>query len=208
MKRLLHLALSSALWLCWTTVSAQPPSVTNWHLVKGKTGIEVYTAPVPSSGRKYIKVNAGLEGTLEGVQNLFRAIDRQAAWVYQTRRAYLVAQTDAGHLVYYNHTHLPWPASDRDVVIGMRLEADPARRSLVITQEAVRSALPPVKGIVRVTHLKGYWQFRETSKGKLQVVYYLDVDPGGSLPAWIVNLFIAKGPYETFVKLRELVKGP
>jgi hypothetical protein len=33
------------------------------------------------------------------------------------------------------------------------------------------------------------------------------VDPAGSLPNWMVNLFITKGPYETFVKLREEVKG-
>lgn len=207
MKGFLHLVVGCALWLGGASVSAQVPSVTNWHLVKEGAGIEVYTAPVPSSGRKYIKVSATLEGTLEGVKDLFLDIDRQASWVYQTRQAYLVTKTDAGHLLYYNHTHLPWPASDRDVVIHMRLEEDPARRSLVIIQEAVRSAIPAVKGMVRVTHLKGYWQFREHSKGKLQVVYYLDVDPGGSLPAWIINLFIAKGPYETFVKLRELVKG-
>lgn len=207
MKRWLHRAVSSALWLCVGTVAAQPPSVTSWHLVKESAGIEVYTAQVPSSGRKYIKVSADLEGTLEGVKNLFRDIDRQSSWVYNTRRAYLVAQTDAGHLLYYNHTRLPWPASDRDVVIRMQLEEDPTRHNLVIIQEAVRSAIPAVKGIIRVTHLKGYWQFREQSKGELQVVYYLDVDPGGSIPAWVVNLFIAKGPYETFVKLRELVKG-
>ena len=186
-------------------VRAQVPSGTSWQLVKEGKGIQVYTASAGSSGRKYIKATATLTGSLSRVQAVFRDIARQKTWVYGTKHAYLIQKTDDNHLLYYNETALPWPASNRDAAIRMTLAEDPARRMLAITQEGEPKAVPPHKGIVRVTHLNGNWTFREDGKGQLQVTYYLDIDPGGSLPNWIVNLFVAKGPYETLIQLRDLV---
>ena len=199
--------LVGVLLLCSTLAWAQSPSGVKWELVKEGKGIQVYTAPVPNSGRKYIKVTAALSGSLSRVQAVFRDIPKQKQWVYATKQAYLLQKTDDNHLLYYNETALPWPASNRDVPIRMALAEDPARHALTITQDGDADAAPTHKGIVRVPHFSGHWTFRESGKGQLQVEYYLDIDPGGSLPNWVVNMFIAKGPYETLVKLRELVSS-
>ena len=36
----------------------------------------------------------------------------------------------------------------------------------------------------------------------------MQVDPSGLLPAWLVNMFVSKGPYQTLKMLREQVKKP
>ncbi|MGZ3850634.1 MAG: START domain-containing protein [Flavisolibacter sp.] len=195
-------------WMfCCGIVYAQPPSGLSWHLAKdeGKS-IQVYTADIGTTKRKYIKVEALLPGSLNRVAEVFRDIGNQKTWVYKTRKSFLVQRPDDRKLVYYNETDLPWPVSNRDVVISMKMEMDALQRSLVIIQEAQSGILPPKKGIVRVSHLKGYWKFQENEHQKLQVEYYLDIDPGGSLPTWVTNLFITKGPYQTFVKLGELLR--
>jgi hypothetical protein len=38
-------------------------------------------------------------------------------------------------------------------------------------------------------------------------VYIFEIDPGGSTPAWLVNMFADKGPYETFKQLGEALKN-
>ena len=187
---------------------AQVPAGADWHLVKEGEGIQVYTAPAGNSGRKFIKVSAELTGSLQSVAAVFRDIDRQKAWVYGTGKSYLVQKEDDNNLLYYNETNLPWPVSNRDVVIRMRMEENPAERSLSILQEASSGKVPVSKGIVRVSHLWGRWLFREEKAGSLRVEYYLDVDPAGSLPVWVTNLFISKGPYQTLVKLRKQVGDP
>jgi hypothetical protein len=205
MKETLCRMLVGALLLFSTLSHAQVPSDTKWELVKEGKGIKVFTAPAGSSGRKNIKATATMTSSLNKVQAVFRDIAGQKAWVYATKQAYLIKKTDDDHLLYYNETALPWPASNRDIAIRMTLKEDPSSHTLAITQEGSPNAAPVNKGIVRVPHLQGNWKFREEGKGQLQVEYYLDIDPGGSLPNWVVNTFVAKGPYETLVKLRELV---
>jgi START domain len=195
----------ACLLCCSVKMQAQIPANVSWHLIKQDNGIQVYTAP-STSGFKQIRISATLEGTLSQVISLFHDIPLESKWVYGTKQAYLIRKPDSNHLLYYNETSLPWPIDNRDVAIWMNFQEDPDHHNLTITQEAADAAVPLHKGIVRVAQFKGFWIFQPTGKDQLHVDYYIYVDPGGSLPAWVVNLFIAKGPYETFSKLRELVK--
>lgn len=203
MKKLLYrIILGSLLFNC-TLVHAQIPSGATWDLRKEENGIQVFTANAGSGGRKYIKVSAVLAGSLDKVEAIFRDIPRQKNWVYGTRQSSLVQKMGNDQLLYYNETNLPWPVSNRDIAIFMKLKEDPSRHTLTVQQEGRPAAVPVHKGIVRVPHLEGTWQFHEEGKGQLKTEYLLDIDPGGSLPTWLVNMFITKGPYKTFVNLQK-----
>jgi hypothetical protein len=204
-KMIAQWIICSSLLLCNGYIKAQVLESKDWKLVKQKNGIGVYTAPGGHDGLKLIKVTAEMTGSLQGVKQLFTNIPIQKEWVYGTRKSYLVKKQDENSLLYYNETGLPWPANNRDVVIRMVMEEDPPLKSLVIRQESEKGSFPANKGVVHVQHLSGKWIFTETGNKKLKAVYYLDIDPGGSLPAWVVNLFITKGPYETFVKMQQLL---
>lgn len=195
-----------SLSLYYTAIQAQVPSTVNWKQEKQANGIQVFTADVDGSNRKYIKVKAEMEGSLNKVKAVFQNIAQQKAWVYSTKQAYLLQQVDDHTLLYYNETSLPWPASNRDIAINMKLTEDHTQHKLVITQEGQPSATPTHKGVVRIPHLSANWQFHEVAANQLLAEYYIDIDPGGSLPTWVINLFIAKGPYETFVNLRKMLK--
>jgi hypothetical protein len=198
-------AFCCSLLLCFVCTKAQVPEQKDWHLSKQKNGIKVYTAPGGYDGLKLIKVSAEMSGSLQKVKQIFTDIPNQKEWVYGTRKAYLVKKQDENNLFYYNETGLPWPASNRDVLIHMVLEEEPGLKSLLVRQEAEPGMLPANKGLVRVKHLLGLWRFTEVGNNKLMAAYSLDIDPGGSLPAFVVNMLIAKGPYETFIKLQQLL---
>jgi len=61
--------------------------------------------------------------------------------------------------------------------------------------------------VVRVKG-SGYWQVDVLDNGLLQISFQMQVDPGGSIPAWLVNMFTGETPYQTLSKIRELVKRP
>lgn len=205
MKKLLYSLILGGLLFNCTLTHAQVPAGTTWDLAKDKNGIQVFTANAGSSGRKYIKVSAVLTGTIDKAEKIFRDIARQKDWVYATHQSSLVQKINDDQLLYYNETALPWPVNSRDIAIFMKLKEDPDHHTLTIKQEGRPAAVPVHKGIVRIPHLEGSWQFQEEGKGQLKTEYLLDIDPGGTLPSWLVNLFITKGPYKTFVNLQKLL---
>jgi ribosome-associated toxin RatA of RatAB toxin-antitoxin module len=46
---------------------------------------------------------------------------------------------------------------------------------------------PPQDGYVRVTAIYGSWTLVPTRDGGTRVTYVVSSDPGGALPAWLVN---------------------
>jgi hypothetical protein len=52
------------------------------------------------------------------------------------------------------------------------------------------------------------WTIKPLAKNKNKCEYFLLLDPGGDVPAWIINLFISEGPYSSLVKLKQRVNLP
>ena len=101
---------------------------------------------------------------------------------------------------------MPWPLSNRDAVTHMKINRDTMDRFLEVVETGEPTYLPENSGIVRVPKLYINWHVTMPYKNKLNIVYLLEVEPGGSMPAWIVNMFVDKGPYESFKKLQEILK--
>lgn len=186
---------------------AQGPATLNWQLVKDKDAVKVYTVTPPSGSLKYIKVEALLNGTIPKFIKIFKNVPNQTQWVYKTKQAYIIHANADNDLLYYNETALPWPLSNRDVAIHMKIQNDSLHQQLVITSVGVPTAIAVKDNIVRVPRFEGDWTVHAAGQDKLQVEYFLYIDPGGAIPAWISNLFITKGPYETFINLAKQLRS-
>ena len=178
----------------------------DWELSKDNNGIKVYTRKTDSSDFKSVKVEAVFTGTCEKLAGILMGVDKNIKWVYKTKSLHLIKRFSANELLYYAETSLPWPMKNRDQAIRINLYPDSINHALKITTIGEPKAIPATSGIVRVPYFLGVWQVKEISKEKISIEYYLNVDPGGSIPAWISNMFVAKGPYETFVNLSKLLK--
>lgn len=193
------------LLLCFTLLFSNLKSQPIWQLIKDKNNIKVYTADAKSSKYKQIKVVGEFDGTPEKLIALFLDVPKQKEWVYGTKQAKLVKKISNNELLYYVETSLPWPVSNRDVVIHMKIDRN-RTGNLYITTRDEPNAVAENKGKVRVSKFTGDWTVKVAGKNKLDITYLLFVDPGGTLPSWAVNLFISKGPYQTFSKLGEQLK--
>ncbi|MGZ4049885.1 MAG: START domain-containing protein [Bacteroidia bacterium] len=178
----------------------------DWELSKDKNDIKVYTRKTDSSDFKSVKVEAVFTGTCEKLAGILMGVDKNIKWVYNTKSLHLIQRFNANELIYYAETSLPWPMRNRDQAIRINLFPDSINHALKITTVGEPKAIPVTKGIVRVPYFLGVWQVKEIANKKISIEYYLNVDPGGSIPAWISNMFVAKGPYETFVNLSKLLK--
>ena len=179
---------------------------TTWQLSKNSNGIKVYTKNSETTGFKAIKVEGVFAGTWEKLVGLLMDINNQKQWVYSTKEAYIIRKISDREILYYTETAVPWPVENRDAVLQMKVYPDANKSLNKVIIVNMPNAIPVKKGIVRVPYFNAVWEVKPIEKQKLSITYYLEMNPGGNLPSWVVNLFTAKGPYETFSKLSELLK--
>ena len=178
----------------------------NWKLSKDKDGIKVYQSELQHSSYKAIKVECILEGSYDKLIAVLKNVNAQKDWVYHNKTAYMVKQVNPYEFYYYTEASLPWPMSNRDAVVHLKMDRDSLNRFLKIISVSVPDYLSEKSGIVRVTKSTIIWNVTMPTANTINITYIFEAEPGGSIPAWVANAFVDKGPYETFKKLGEILK--
>jgi len=178
----------------------------NWKLSKEKDGIKVYQSELEHSSYKAIKVECTLEGNYDKLIAVLRNVDGQKDWVYHNKTAYIVKKINPYEFYYYTEASLPWPMSNRDAVVHLKMDRDSLNRFLKIISVSVPDYLAEKSGKVRVTRSTISWNVTMPTTNTIKIIYIFEAEPGGSIPAWVANAFVDKGPYETFKKLGEILK--
>ena len=177
-----------------------------WELSKDENGIKVYTKKTDSSKFKSVKVECTIAGTIEKLIAILKNVDGNIKWVYNTKQTHSVRTVSNDEFIYYAETSLPWPLRNRDVVINMLFNNDNIHQTLSVKATGMAGEVENKNGIVRIPYFNGLWQVAATDNSHISIHYFLSVDPGGSIPAWAYNKFVAKGPYNTFNNLAGLLQ--
>ena len=155
---------------------------------------------------KRVKVECETKGTLARLDSILQAVENNKNWVYSTKTAYRIKTNSKKDFIYYAESAMPWPLENRDVVIHMLFNSDSIANMLFVTASGEPDGFPRKTNIVRLPHFQGRYVATQKTSNQLNILYYLEIDPGGNTPAWLVNMFVAKGPYETFSKLATMLQ--
>lgn len=197
--------LVTTLLLLYTTAGF---SQTDWKLKNEKDGIKVYMSQVSDSKFKAIKVECELDATLSQLVKVLLDVRTCPEWVDHTKSCTLIKQVSPAELYYYSEINIPWPAQNRDFVAHLIVHQNPETKVVTVDGPAVPGFVPVKDGIVRIHSSKGLWILTPVKKDLVKVVYTLQVDPGGNIPAWLVNLLAASGPMKSFQGLKQQLKKP
>lgn len=178
----------------------------NWKPEKDKNGIKVFLSDVAGSSFKAVKVECTLTGTYAKLIAILTNVSGLKSWIYHNKNSYLLKQNNPLDFVYYSETSMPWPLSNRDVILHLKINTDSLPGFLSIKGYNEPHFFPLIPGIVRVPHYKATWTVTMPTTHTIQISYILEIDPGGSIPGWLANSFADKGPYGTFSNLAELLK--
>lgn len=177
-----------------------------WKLHSEKDGVQVFTQPVSNSAFKAVKAVGVVETSLSRIAYVLMDVKTTKEWVYGTKVCTLLKQMTPADLIYYSEVDLPWPASNRDFIIRITLTQDPVTKVLTIVAENMPKYIAEKNGIVRIQRSSGLWHITPIDADHVRVEYILQVDPGGWIPAWLVNMVASTGPYQSFIGLRKQVK--
>jgi hypothetical protein len=176
-----------------------PVSAQNtWELNTEKDGIKVYTSIVPDSKIKAVKVEGTFNTTPAQVVALLMDVNTAVDWIYHTKSSVLLKKVSATELYYYSEINLPWPTTNRDFVAHLTATQNPETKIVTIEGPVVSGFVPPKQGVVRITDANGKWTITPIANNVVKVEYTIHLDPGGSLPSWLVNMFATEGPVKIF----------
>ena len=134
----------------------------SWKLAKEKNGIKVFLASVENSKFKSIRVQAVMEGSIAKLVNILCDVNKMPEWIYKNKTSYILKQITPTNFIYYNETVLPWPASNRDVVIHLMIYPDSLNHITRISALSEPKFIDEKDGLVRVPYSKASWYVVET----------------------------------------------
>ncbi|MBL4681441.1 MAG: hypothetical protein JKY88_12060 [Pseudomonadales bacterium] len=149
-----------------------------------------------------------MNASVKRIGEWIRAVHTFVDWQHNCIEAQILTKAD-GSLLIYNRVASPWPVSDRDVLIRSSETSLDNGGVLMKFGNVQDSSVNVPRGVVRMVRLVGSYRLTPSPKGGTDVIYTLDSDPGGKIPAWLVKQASKDLPYKTLKNLRERAEsGP
>ena len=192
----------SLLLMAWLPCSALL-SQSAWELKKNKDSICIYTRSTEASKFNELKVVFNLHGNFEQLRSVILDVNHYKDWVYASKVSTLVEKRSSDEMVYYAEVSVPWPLANRDYYSDTRVWVDSAKKQMRISSCNLINKYGEKEHIVRVPFLKAEWTISMLTASMMHVEYILNWNPGGSVPAWIANMFSTNAPYQSFTQLQK-----
>ena len=187
---------------CWLffCANAQIPAGDDWKLVDDKEYMKVYSRLTEKSKFKEIKMDVLIDAPCEKILDFISIASKFPEWIYSCSEAYSI-RIDNDIDTYYIRFDMMWPVSDRDIVQFSQTKKDPATGIYTIHTQAITGKIPEKENVVRVKDNRIIWNLIPLDPGRTRIIYYAISDPGGVVPAWLVNQVVTIGPRRTMDNL-------
>jgi hypothetical protein len=193
--------LWALLWICFSwSAHAQEAA---WISIERQPGFEVFERKVPGSDIIAFRGIGLMNHPVRQVATLILDRSNRPEWVPELGKVTLLSGTPLEFLEY-SHLKTPFVIKDRDFVTRIKIKLLEESRSILITNQAAG----PEVSAPSSHYIRG--EIREArfliepgpTEGTTRLTAEMHVDPKGSVPKWIVNLFQRDWPKMTFQRLR------
>ena len=184
--------------------SASEPQVA-WEEIADEQGIKVFQRKVPGTSFVSFRGVGVMPADIYDVYSVIFDIKNKTKLLANCAKYELLKVKAPGNLVIYSRTQAPFLLiSDRDSVLETRVTFAPKEKRIYARfKKGDDSLLPEQDGAVRTLKLQGEWILEALEDGTTRLTYEVNADPGGLLPAWLVNLGSRKLPLKTLKNMRE-----
>ena len=175
---------------------------TDWELKKEEDGIKVYLREVEGSKIQEYKAEAILKGKVSSYIAVMKDVNSYAELYEHTKEVRLINENDTFH-VHYLVTDTPWPVKDRDAVYSSTYSQHYDTKLVRIDMKIETGYEDENDDYVRMEKADGYWLFDQVEPNKVEIIYQMHAEPGGSIPNWVINMFLVDTPIEDIKMLQE-----
>jgi len=189
--------------MIWIGAASQNQDCT---LKRDRDGVLVYTCKSENERFKSIKATFTIaHTTIEELVAWLKQVDQYTTWQYNMISSKLLKAVSEDTIIVRTEMDAPWPVENRELIVEYSFLRMDSLKRLKVTTHTVPYKYPASEDIVRVPFSYAEWDVIAVGDA-LQVTYTMKIDPGGSVPAWLVNMAMAEGPHGSFTKLKKLLE--
>ncbi len=193
--------------LCFCFISSSIDAQQEWKFRKEVEGIKAYTMKHDWSKFDEYRVEAEIEGSLSALLAVFRDYEVYPK-LFDGFEKIINHVDEPDRYINYITVKTPFPAKDRDGVYLNEMDYDADKKMLRIEVSCTEQFYNPSRKYIQIKNCQGFWEIKENGNGTLEVVNQFVMDPGGNVPAFIINMQTVKNPIKTILSLRELILLP
>jgi len=183
---------------------------TGWKKIGESKNIIGYTRTTNKSSIDAMKGVGIVDAPVAVIEALIRDIPAQTEYMYKCKEAVIVNNPElksSGDTVYvYNVTAMPYPVKDRDAIAKATFSIDKATGTVYVHVEGFKTAYKQDQKKVRMPLVIVDYTLAPRGPDKSEVTYEALADPGGNLPAFVVNMLTKNLSIETISSIRMMVK--
>jgi len=197
---MLRLPFVAALCLLPAVVGAGPGG---WQKLLTKDGVVVSTRHIPGQELPIFRGVGVIAADIYDLLAVIEDTDRHCEWRQRCHTSKILKRINEFDRIIYARIDMPWPVSDRDMVLKVKVTIDLASKTIGSRFRSTRGGPAPPAGVVRMARMNGMFRFRVLGPNRVHVVYQVDSDPGGWFPNWLVERTTRTLPVDTFAALRK-----
>lgn len=191
----------------------------DWQLAKESDGIEVFLRDKEGSDIQEFKGVATINASVDTLVGIFDDLEACPEWLHQCTDPKQINYLNFNERYNYQGSNFPFPADDREVILHVTIEQNPATKSVRINLEADATYCEQNKTLkecqsidkskrVRIKSLAGFFNFEVLTESTTRVTWQQHADPVGSLPNWLVNALLVDIPFNSLQGLIEMSEKP
>jgi len=177
----------------------------DWTLERDNNGVQVYSRPVAGSDLNAVRGVTTVQSSMNRLVTILRDPELRPRWDKLCGESYLYNSVSDKEELVYVHTKMPWPVSDRDMLLRTMWEQDPNTLVVTMTGTATQDIMPERSGRVRVVQANQDFILTPMGSGVVEISSYIHLDPAGPLPSWLINSLSVESPYDALSRLKVLV---
>jgi hypothetical protein len=182
-----------------------------WEEITELDGIIGYSRSTSESSVNEIKAIGIVEASVPVIEAVLRDEAAKPEYTYMCIEGFRVnipgLESTADSYYSYHKVGMPWPLYDRDLVAKVEVMIDKATGALLIKIQSITTDFRAEDDyVVRAPMTRAKWILTPISVNETEVLYQIITDPGGYLPAFLVNLFSSDMGVSTIAELRKMVK--
>ncbi|WP_373079116.1 START domain-containing protein [Zhongshania sp.] len=175
-----------------------------WESIRVENGIEVFSRPVKGVDYRELRGVTELQAPVSEILSFMKDISAIPKINPLIQKVYRLQGTSDATLIYML-MKMPWPVSDRDVIINRSFSEDKKLNSVVIREYATDGLVAVKPGVVRVTSMEQSWSLHAIDECRVTIDFRSLADPAGAIPTSIVNRLSRDAPFTTLKNLKRLV---